>query len=383
MKQALSGLKILDLSMNLPGPYMTWLFAQLGADVLKVENPIGGDYARSLGGHEGSSPLFTALNRNKKSLTLNLKHPQGKRIFLDLLDEYDVLVEGFRPGVMDKLGLGYQHIKERNPKVIYLSITGYGHYDDDYKFRAGHDINYIALAGILEMTCDKEGRPSIPGVQIADFVGGSMFGAVALLAAYIQRLQTGKGQFVDVSMYDGALAAATMVFGSVAAGLERPGPGKMLLNGRFPCYNVYKTKDERYMSFGAIEPKFWINFCKAMEREDLLTGQYADDSVIAEVQEIFSQKAQAEWTEIFAKVDACCEPILELEEMADLKLARNRNMIVELEGSEYIGCPVKLSESNLTAPTRAPELGAHTSEVLTNLGLNEEEISALSAQGAI
>jgi len=230
MSQALSGLKVLDLTMNLPGPYMTWLLALLGAEVVKVENPSGGDYSRALMGNGQSSPFFAAVNRNKKSVGLNLKHSEGKRLFLKLLGSYDVLVEGFRPETMERLGLGFDVTSAINPRLIHVSISGYGQSGPN-KLRAGHDLNYLALAGIIGMTGARGGEPAIPGVQIADLAGGSLMALTGLLAAMIQREKTGKGQFVDVSMYDGLLSMATMVFAGVDAGLEPPEPSGMTLNG--------------------------------------------------------------------------------------------------------------------------------------------------------
>lgn len=303
MSRALDGLKVLDLSMNLPGPYMTWILAGLGAEVVKVENPAGGDYARVLAGST-DSPFFAAVNRNKKSVTLNLKHTEGRKIFLQLLDRYDVLVEGFRPGTMERLGLGYETTSSRNPRLIHVSISGYGQ-GGPYRLRAGHDVNYLSLAGILGMTGTREGRPVIPGVQIADIAGGSLLALTGLLAAIIQRETTGRGQFVDVSMFHGALSLATMVFAGVNAGLEQPEPGRMVLTGRFPCYGLYQTSDGRYMSLGALEFKFWQNFCLAVGREELLSEQFGPPEAVGEVEKIFASRTQQEWVELMRTADAC------------------------------------------------------------------------------
>ncbi len=258
MSEALKDLKVLDLTMNLPGPYMTWLLACMGAEVIKVENPDGGDYARGLGGAKSGTgtPYFQAINRNKKSVALNLKHPEARRLFLALLETYDVLVDGFRPGTMERLGLGFDVTSARQERLIHVSISGYGQ-DGPYRRRAGHDVNYLSLAGVIGMTGTREGQVALPGVQIADLAGGSLMGLCGLLVAVIQREKTGRGQFVDVSMFHGSLSLATMVFGGIQAGLEEPFPGKMVLNGRFPCYGLYRTKDGRYMSLGALEFKFW------------------------------------------------------------------------------------------------------------------------------
>jgi crotonobetainyl-CoA:carnitine CoA-transferase CaiB-like acyl-CoA transferase len=382
MSSALSGLKILDLTMNLPGPYMTWLLAAMGAEVVKIENPVGGDYARVLGG-QNDSPLFEAVNRNKKSVALNLKHPEGKRICLHLLDSYDILVEGFRPGTMEKLGLEYGAVSQRNPRLIYVSITGYGH-NSPYRLRAGHDANYLALAGILGMTGTEDGQPVLPGVQIADIAGGSYLALSGLLAAIIQREKTGKGQFVDAAMFDGALSLATMVFGAVQAGLEKPLPGGMVLNGRFPCYGVYRTKDGKHMSLGALEPKFWQNFCEVAKRKDLASGQFGGEEVKAEIRGLFASKTQDEWVELLKSADACCEPVLSLDEAVESPLVAARGMLTRHpDGNRFLASPIRLSDSPPLEDRKAPRLGEHTEEVLGRLGLSREDMAGLEEQGVI
>jgi alpha-methylacyl-CoA racemase len=384
MSGILSGLKVLDLSMNLPGPYMTWVLASMGAEVVKVENPVGGDYARAFAGRSGkNSPIFEAVNRNKKSLTLNLKHEEGRRLFLDLLSAYDVVVEGFRPGTMERLGLGFEETRARQPRLIYVSISGYGQ-RGPYRLRAGHDLNYISLAGIVGMTGTKSGQPAIPGVQIADIAGGSLMGVTGLLAAVIQREKTGQGQFVDVSMFDGALSLATMVFGGVQAGLEKPEPGKMMLNGRFPCYGLYRTSDGRYMSLAALEFKFWENFCAAVGRPDLLDGHLGGPEIADEVQEIFSGRTQQEWIDLMKDHDACCEPVLSLLEAVETDLVKAGSMVrTTPDRDRHLGFPIRFSETLPDRERPAPKLGEHTCEVLSSLGLGQEELDSLSGQGVI
>ena len=383
MPSALSGLKVLDLTMNLPGPYMTWILALLGADVVKVENPSGGDYSRALMGDGNSSPFFEAVNRNKRSVALNLKHPQGKRIFLNLLKSYDVLIDGFRPGTMEKLALGYDDTSKVNPRLIHVSISGYGQTGPN-RLKAGHDINYLALSGILSMTGSRNGDLALPGVQVADLAGGSLMALTGLLAAIIQREKTGKGQFVDVSMYDGLLSLATMVFAGVEAGLEPPEPSGMTLNGRYPCYGLYKTSDGRYMSLGALEFKFWKNFCEAVGRQDLIGAQFGDQEVIAQLDVLFRSKTQEQWTKFMAGADACCEPVLNLYEAVDSPLALARSMVnSDPEGKRSLGFPLKLS-ANLQPPDKpAPNLGEHTREVLKGVGMTDDELRSLAHDGVI
>lgn len=383
MSSALSGLKILDLTMNLPGPYMTWILALLGADVIKVENPSGGDYSRALMGDGNSSPFFEAVNRNKKSVALNLKHPEGKRIFLTLLKTYDLLIDGFRPGTMERLGLGYDDTSKVNSRLIHVSISGYGQTGPS-RLKAGHDINYLALSGILSMTGSRNRDLALPGVQIADIAGGSLMALTGLLAAIIQREKTGKGQFVDVSMYDGLLSMATMVFAGVEAGLEPPEPARMTLNGRYPCYGAYKTLDGRYMSLGALEFKFWKNFCLAVAREDLLNAQFGGPDVVTELDRLFASRTQREWVEFMAPFDACCEPVLNLNEAVDSNLTQARSMVnSKPDGKRSLGFPLKLSESSVPPDNSAPGLGQHTTEVLKGIGITEEELHSLASEGVI
>lgn len=383
MGGALSGLKVLDLTMNLPGPYLTWLMAGLGAEVVKVENPSGGDYARALRGSGGRSPFFDAVNRNKKSLALDLKHPRGREVFLELLRVYDVVVEGFRPGVMQRLGLDYQAMSAVQPRVILVSISGYGQ-QGPFQQRAGHDINYLAQAGVLAMTGARDGQLAVPGVQIADLAGGSLLGLVGLLAAVVQRQATGQGQFVDASMFDGSLSLATMVFAGVEAGLGDPRPAGMVLNGAFPCYNLYRTADGRYMSLGALEPKFWINFCQALGRGDLLGHQFGGPDKVEAVAAIFAGRTRDEWAAFWAGHDACCEPVLNLEEAAASRLTEARGMIRrDHKGRRQLANPLKLSASPLATDQPAPALGQHSDEVLSAAGLSPATIRELRQQGLL
>jgi len=382
ISRALSGLRILDLSMNLPGPYMTWLLALMGAEIVKVENPAGGDYARVLGGGK-NTPYFEAVNRNKKSLTLNLKHPEGQRLFRKLMAVYDTIVEGFRPGTMAQFGLDFAALAPNHPRLIYVSISGYGQ-DGPYRSRAGHDINYLALAGILGMTGTREGNLALPGIQVADLAGGSLMALCGMLAAVIQREKTGQGQFIDTSMFHGSLSLATMVFAGIDAGLEQPLPGKMLLNGRFPCYGLYATADDLFMSLGALEYKFWENFCRATGRDDLLTQQFGGPEIVAEVSQIFRSRSRREWIELMKDADACCEPVLTLDEAVESPLADSFGMVGHTDqGNRFLGTPLRLPNSPLPSDTPAPALGEHSREILGEIGLSEEYCEELSRQGVI
>ncbi len=385
MSNALEELGVLDLTMNLPGPYMTWLLANLGAKVIKIENPQGGDYARVLGGtaSDANNPFFEAVNRNKKSVTLNLKNPEGRRLFLALLDKHDILVEGFRPGTMERLGLGFETTSAAQPRLIHVSISGYGQ-EGPYRLRAGHDLNYLSLAGIIGMTGTRDGLAAIPGIQIADLAAGSLMALSGLLAAVIQRHSTGRGQFVDISMFHGSLSLATMVFAGVEAGLEEPEPGKMLLNGRFPCYGLYRTSDGYYMSLGCIEPKFWENFCAAVGRPDLASHQFGAPEIVKEVENIFGAKTQQQWVELMKNHDACCEPVVSIKDAVKSDLVKARDMVNSVPtGHRCLASPFKLSGSSAANDIPAPGLGEHTRETLSELGLSAKELDRLSREGVI
>ena len=264
----LKELKMLDLSRLLPGPYCTLLLADLGMEVLKVEDLEQGDYMRAMGPvREKDSANFLALNRNKKSMKLNLKVKEGREIFYKLIETYDIILEGFRPGVMERLGIGYQELKKRNPRVIFCSLSGYGQ-DGPYRERSGHDVNYIGLGGVLELIGSQNGPPVIPGVQIADIGAGGMMAAIAILSAAIHREKTGEGQSLDISMMDGVISWLSIHAGKYFMDREVLKRGEIQLAGRYACYQVYSTKDGRHMSLGALEPKFWMNFCEAIGRRN-------------------------------------------------------------------------------------------------------------------
>ena len=379
----LKGQKMLDLSRLLPGPYCSLFLADLGMDVLKVEDPEQGDYIRKMGPiRKKESAYFLSINRNKKSMTLNLKMEEGKEIFYKLIESYDIVLESFRPGVMDRLGIGYQELKKRSPRVIFCSLSGYGQ-DGPYRERSGHDINYIGLGGILELTGMKNSPPIPPPVQIADIGGGGMMAAIAILAAIIHRENTGEGQYLDVSMLDGVISWLSMHAGKYFFDEELPKRGDMLLTGRFACYQVYPTKDGRYISLGALEHKFWKNFCETIGRQDLVQKQYIEGEeqlrLIEEIQKLFKTKTQKEWIDFFKNTDACCEPILTLEEVFHHPQVFHRQMVREVEHPtegkiRQVRHPIKSSQFDFEVRIPPPSRGEHTIEVLKAIGYSDKEI---------
>jgi alpha-methylacyl-CoA racemase len=392
---ALAGLKVLDLSRLLPGGFCSLLLADFGADVLKVEDTGMGDYVRwSPPYHEGAddsakSALFLALNRGKRSIRLNLKEQVGREVLLRLVREHDVLLESFRPGVMDRLGVGYERLREENPGLVYCAITGYGQ-DGPYTARSGHDMNYLGLNGLLGLTGDAGGPPVQSAGQIADIGGGSMMAAFGILAALRERDRSGEGQLVDVSMFDGSLSWLGMVAAAhLASGGSPPRRGDLELAGRLICYRPYACSDG-WVTLGALEPKFWQAWCRGVGREDLIEKQFErpGSEAHAEVERIFLARTRAEWHAFAEQHDCCLEPVLELDEALDSELVRARQMVVELDqpgadGVRLLGVPVKMSRTPGAPAGPGPALGEHTDEVLAGLGYAEEEVAAMKESGAV
>jgi alpha-methylacyl-CoA racemase len=391
---ALAGVRVLDLSRLLPGGFCSLLLADFGAEVLKVEDTGMGDYVRwSPPYHEGAddsakSALFLALNRGKRSIRLNLKEEGGREVLLKLVREHDVLLESFRPGVMERLGVGYQRLREENPGLVYCAITGYGQ-DGPYTARSGHDMNYLGLNGLLGLTGDAGGPPVQSAGQIADIGGGALMAAFAILAALRERDRSGEGQLVDVSMFDGSLAWLAMVAAAYLAGDgASPGRGDLELAGRLICYRPYACSDG-WVTLGALEPKFWQAWCRGVGREDLIEKQFdrPGSEAHAEVERIFLERTRAEWHEFAEQHDCCLEPVLGLDEALESELVRARQMVVELDqpgtdGVKLLGVPVKLSRTPGAPAGPGPSLGEHTDEVLAGLGYSREEIAALKESGA-
>ncbi len=374
-------IRVLDLSRLLPGPYCSRILADFGAEVIKIERPGGGDWLRHMPPlADGESVLFQALNRGKKSITLNLKSDQGRAILLRLVETGDVLLEGFRPGVMERLGLSYETLAQANPRLVYCSLSGYGQ-GGPYQKRAGHDLNYIGLAGLLDLTGPREGPPTIPGVPIGDLTG-ALWAATGILLALLARERTGQGQRVDGSFLGAALAClpVTMAQHAGKQPLER---GSGNLAGSMICYHVYETRDGKYMTLGALEPEFWAVFCRAVGREDLMEQQFAPtvpgEQAYDDLCALFRTRTRQEWTDSLSGVDACCEPIYTLAE------ALVSAPVQALGMSSDVGLlpPVRLSAQPARTAAPAPVLSQHTATLLAELGYDAAEVERLKEQGIV
>ena len=383
LAEALRGIRVLDLSRLLPGPYLTMVLADMGADVVKIEDPRVGDYLRALPPAKGGmAGRFLAINRGKRSCALDLKTPAARDAFLHMVERADVVVESFRPGVMDKLGLSYATLAARNPKIVVCSISGFGQ-TGPYADKAGHDLNYIALAGVLAMTGPAGGAPQMPGIQIADLAGGALWSATSILAALVGRERTGKGAHLDISMTEGSLALLAAEIGNMDCG-AKPTRGSEGLNGALACYGVYRTKDNRYLSVGALEPKFWIALNQAIGRTpnvaEIVGNADQQAKTRADLQAIFETKTAAEWTAFFADKDCLVEVVLELEELPSHPLHQAREMFFEIDGGEGVGKVLQVrtpvgTPSHASAP---PRLGEHTRDVLREYGLTDAQIASLA-----
>ncbi|HTX31309.1 MAG TPA: CaiB/BaiF CoA-transferase family protein [Solirubrobacteraceae bacterium] len=396
MSLPLEGLRVLDLTRLLPGGYASLLLADFGADVVKVEDTGMGDYIRwSPPYYEGAEAtargaLFLALNRGKRSIRIDLKHDRGKEALRRLVREADVLLESFRPGVLDRLGVGYERLREENPGLVYCAITGYGQ-DGPLKNRSGHDMNYLGLNGLLGLTGEPDGPPVQSAGQIADIGGGGLMAVLGVLVALRERERSGEGQLVDCSMFDGALSWLALVAADMLAGGPTPRRGKLPLAGGIICYRPYRCADG-HVTLGALEPKFWAEFCRGVGREDLVEHAFEapGSEAHAAVSEIFAARTREEWRAFASEHDCCLEPVLGLDEALDSELVAHREMVVELDqpGAErpvrLLGAPVKLSRTP-AQPTRAPgpALGENTDEILAAAGYSAEEIAALHEAGAV
>lgn len=386
----LDGVKVLDLSRLLPGPYCTLMMADYGAEVIKIEEVEKGDYIR------WRQPAISkigarhlTINRNKKSVELNLKTKEGQNIFKRLAAEADVILESFRPGVMKRLGLHYEEISKLNKGIIYCSLTGYGQ-TGPYANLPGHDINYIGYSGVLGLIGEKDGKPVVPGVQIADLGGGALLALSAICMALFQKERTGKGQYIDVSMLDGAITWQYAALSDYFASGRLPKRGETRLDGQFAFYHVYETKDKKFLTIGASEEKFWKRFCELVEKPEWIPLHSTEDQdeLKKELSQLFLSKTQEEWLNLLAHEETCVGPVYEIDEVLLDPQIVDRGLFFEMEHPlagriKQIAPPIKFSGEEKQAFSPAPLLGEHTDRVLLELNYSLEEIKELRKKGVI
>jgi len=389
---ALEGLVVLDFTRLLPGPFCTQLLANLGADVIKIEDPALGDYMRSVPPLvDGTSYPFLMVNRGKRSLAVDLKTSEGQDILRQLSRRADVVVEQFRPGVMARLGASYDDLAMMNPRIVYCSFSGYGQ-TGPYKDLPGHDLNFEALAGILAVTrSGSDPRPAIPGVPIADLAGG-FNAALAILAALRTRDRTGRGEFIDLSIYDTTIALMVLGLARYFATGEEPIAGETLLTGTFPFYALYETKEGRWLSVSAVEPKFWVRMCELVGAPELSERQFAEEPDRAAVAKTlaarFREKTLAEWERLFEPERLPIAPVKRLPEVVEDPHVAARNLLpaVDIPGlgkRRVIAHPAKHAVTTTANPVRVPKKGEHTEEILRSLGFSARQITGLSKKGIV
>lgn len=387
----LTGLKVLDFSTLLPGPFATMMLADMGADVLKVESPYRVDLMKMIGPMDGEvSAVFGHLNRSKRSLALDLKLEEAKEVVYQLVHDYDIVVEQFRPGVMEKLGIGYETLKKINPKVIFCSITGYGQ-TGPLRDKAGHDINYLSLAGAVSYSSRKNQAPVPAGIQVADLAGGSMPAIIGILAAVYHRDQTNEGQHIDISITDSVFALNALYGSGYLVGGVEPEAESLLLNGG-SFYDYYETKDHRYFSVGSLEPQFQTRLCELIGDSKLkgLSSSHCDEDQQAfkkKLTEAFKQKSFEEWLTILGDdFDGCVEPVLTFSESVQHPQIKARNLVVSVPKSEggtqkQIAFPIKFSTQPAEYRFSGTQTGTHSEDILKEAGFDQETIDALSSKG--
>lgn len=381
----LEGIRVLDLTHMLPGPFCTMALADMGAEVIKVENPRGGDSFRHrapLMKEEGTA--FLMLNRNKKSVIADLKTDEGRAFFMKLAATSDVIIEQYKPGTPAKLGIGYDNVIEHNPGIIYCSLTGYGQ-TGPYVDMPGHDINYLSLSGVLDTIGAENGAPAIPGIQIADIGGGAQWALSSILIALLYRERSGEGCYLDVAMTRCVVPWMSLYLSQYAADGNVPKRGTTKAGGHFACYNLYETSDGRYVSIGAAEPKFWAHFCEVVGREDLIADQYAEgtrrEEIIAELRAMFLTQTQQHWSDLLMGENVCFTPVRSFDEVIDDAGVTYGGLIDHYqhptEGSVLnINFPIPMPGVDGGAPAPAPRYGAHTQQFLEELGYSDSETAA-------
>jgi crotonobetainyl-CoA:carnitine CoA-transferase CaiB-like acyl-CoA transferase len=379
-KGALNGLTVIDISRLLPGPYCSMILGDHGARVIAIEDKR----------YETEGFFVPTVNRNKSHMTLNLKSDQGKKIFYQLVENADVVIEGFRPGVADRLGVQYEKVKQVNPKIVYCSITGFGQ-TGQYKNQAGHDINYLSLSGVLDSIGEPDKPPVIPGIQIADIAGGGMNAAIGILLALFARERTGTGQYIDISMTDTMVSFLPItqylynIFGQL------PVRGDSLLSHHYAFYNTYETSDHRYIAVGALENRFWAILCNQLGKPEFIPLQYDENrrvEIIETFRDIFRSKTLAEWDAELSQLDACCSPINQFSEVLNHSFFQEREMVVPIDDADgkeqkIIGITAKLSETPGSIRKPPVKFGESTNEILGELGYSQDEINSFRTASVI
>lgn len=389
---ALSGIKVLDLSRLLPGPYCSLMMADYGAEVIKIEEPERGDYIRwRKPAIEEIGARHLTINRNKKSVELNLKTEEGKEIFKKMAESADVILESFRPGVMSRLGICFDEISKINRGIVYCSLTGYGQ-TGPYRDLPGHDINYIGYSGILGLIGEKNGKPVVPGVQIADIGGGALMALSGICMALLNKERTGKGQYIDISMMDGAVTWLYASASDYFASGKVPERGGNRLDGQYAFYQVYETKDNKYLSVGASEEKFWKKICELIGKPEWIELHGGNDDVQEqlklEMSEVFKKKNQQEWLDLLALEETCVGPVNDIEQIFSDPQIIERELFTEMKhpvagNIKQIGFPIKFSETPGKIHAHAPILGEHTEEILQQLDYSSDTIENLRISGVI
>ncbi len=380
---ALEGIRVLDLTRLAPGPFCTMLLGDLGADVIVVEEAPGAGRRFDIGMSDRAQ-AFNALGRNKRSIGLNLKDERAREVFYRLADNADVVLEGFRPGVVKRLAVDYETISGRNPGIVYCSLSGYGQ-TGPYASLVGHDINYISIGGVLGMTGWPGQPPALPMNIIADFAGGGLYAAFAILAAIIARERTGRGQYVDMAMSDGVTSLLAMMASQYFSSGHVPGPGVEFLNGAVPFNNVYQTADSKWLSIGCLEPWFWKDLCEALGCEEFVPHQNNREKfpeIFDFLRSKFRERRRDEWFQELRQRDICVAPVYGLDEVFADPHVRARGMVAEVEHPEFgtvkqVGVGPKLSETPGSVRSTAPKRGEHTEVILREAGYSDEEIGAL------
>jgi crotonobetainyl-CoA:carnitine CoA-transferase CaiB-like acyl-CoA transferase len=403
LASALSGIKVLDITGLGPASLVSMTMGDMGAEVLKIDMPPGGGH-RGVGDGLAYFPesdeesermtAHMATNRNKKNLALNLRTEAGQAIFHKLARTYDVVIESFRPGVMDRMNVGYQNLAQINPRIIYCSVSGYGQ-DGPYRSFPGHDANYSGMGGVLGLTGERHDDPPVIALNVvADMAVAYLNATIGVLLAICARERTGRGQLVDISMTDGVVSLLAGVPGAVEyfySGVV-PRRGETMTSGTVPFYAVYQTKDDKYLSLCSIEPRFWQNLCRALDREDLTPYEFAPspkkDKVFSELKQIFLTKTRDEWFDLLSKADVPVGKVLDLDEVFRDPQVIQRQMLLEIDHPRFgkvkqVGIGIKLSDTPGEVRSLAARLGKHTEEVLSGLGYSQAEIEKLRQDGVV